>query len=1000
MSAPAESFDFFVSYARSDNTHGWITAFVAELIAEHERFTAGRKLRAFFDRHIITTGADWRLYLADGIAHSKLFLAFISPQYFASEWCRKEWQAWMEAEIAGHILTAGVRPIYLVEVPGLVGKGQLDEQQLAREVARLCSLPDTDKAKLLAGGPAVIQQLRRRQLSHDQPFCDVQSFYDAGVEALRREDLRRVLQELARDLEQHSELCARAAASLSTVPPYNRRFTGRLEELLALREHLLKDDRTGVITGVHGLGGMGKTELAFAYAHAYASAYSGGRFLLRCEGQTSLRDAVLRQSDFAALFREQISDEERKQPEVYAAALLACLRQRLEKFGHVLLLLDNVTHAALLTPHETELLTSLGPQLHLLATTRLAPPSAGRSHWMALGQLPESDSLDLLEKYRPFADEAERAAGQKIVRRLGGLTLAVELVAAHLAEHPGVSAAQLAGTIGLEDLEHADVIQSGEALRYEHDRRLSAVLAPALASLAAPERRALEYAAFLPPDQVSLPWLRTLVVADFPELGQPARLTNPWDDLWRRLEKLAFLSRDEDETTEPQLVRVHRLVQQLVRRELGEAEGHARQKAVDALVEQRCATLAKTTTWVEARWELRPLTALARLWDETNHSWTSWLLNQMGLRWKALAEWAEAEPLYRRALAIEASGDGPKHPEFAIRLNNLALLLFNTNRLPEAELLMRRALTVSEQSHGPAHASVVTRLNNLALLLRDTNRLAEAETLMRRALAIDERSPGREHSRGTTSLNTLALLLFDTNRLGEAETLMRRALAIDEQSYGAEHPRVAIHLNNLAQLLCKTNRLGEAELLMRRVLAIDEQSYGAEHSHVAVPLNNLAQLLQATNRLQEAEPLMRRALALDEQSYGPDHPRVATELNNLAMLFKDTHRLPEAESLMRRALAIDELSRGPEHPEVARDLDNLALLLRDMNRLPEAEPLVRRALRIYTTAHGGDHPNTRCARNNYENLLRTMGYEEGQVQARFREIAANPDAPLGAPPGM
>ena len=417
------SFDFFVSYARSDNTSGWITQFVAELLAEHQKFAAGRELKPFFDQHAITTGADWQLFLAHGIAHSRLFLAFISPHYFASEWCRKEWRAWIDAEIAQHILTAGVRPIYIIEVPGLTGKGQLSDQELAEHLAQLSPTTDGARAKTLAETPPVLKHLRRRQLTHNQTFCDVQSFYDAGLDALRREDLRRVLNDLARNLDHHAELVKQADASLSTVPAYNAKFTGRLEELLALRERLIKDDRTGVIYGVHGLGGIGKTELAYAYAHAYASVYPGGRFLLRCEGKSTLRDAVLGQSDFTALFRDRISDEERKQPEDYFAAVLACLRERLDQSGHVLLVLDNVTDLALLARSQTDTMTVLGPKLHLLATTRLVPPAGGKGNWLTLGQLPEDDAMDLLEKHRFFASEAERAAARQIVKRLGGFTL-------------------------------------------------------------------------------------------------------------------------------------------------------------------------------------------------------------------------------------------------------------------------------------------------------------------------------------------------------------------------------------------------------------------------------------------------------------------------------------------------------------------------------------------------------------------------------------------------
>lgn len=149
MPAPAESdqFDFFVSYARKDNVDGWITRFIEELLSEHRKFTGGdasRELVPFFDKQDIGGLDDWQHRIHDGLAKSRLFLAFISPNYFASEWCRREWKGWIDTEIAKHILSAGAAPIYIVEVPGFVGKvpgldeqSTLTEQQVAEKIAEL-----------------------------------------------------------------------------------------------------------------------------------------------------------------------------------------------------------------------------------------------------------------------------------------------------------------------------------------------------------------------------------------------------------------------------------------------------------------------------------------------------------------------------------------------------------------------------------------------------------------------------------------------------------------------------------------------------------------------------------------------------------------------------------------------------------------------------------------------------------------------------------------------
>ena len=95
-------------------------------------------------------------------------------------------------------------------------------------MAELCELPEPRDAFVDSASP-IVKQLRRRQLSSVRPF------YQEGLEALRREGLRRVLAGLAVDLDQRAERVRAAADSESTVPPYNKRFSGRLDELLSLR---------------------------------------------------------------------------------------------------------------------------------------------------------------------------------------------------------------------------------------------------------------------------------------------------------------------------------------------------------------------------------------------------------------------------------------------------------------------------------------------------------------------------------------------------------------------------------------------------------------------------------------------------------------------------------------------------------------------------------------------------------------------------------------------
>ena len=935
------AYDLFISYARKDNEGGWVSAFVEALLESHRRFS-GRELEVFFDKSEIRDGDDWRWRILQALRESWLMVAFLSPNYQASTHCRMEWDTYASHELDRFVVGEGITPVYTVEIPGSGGDASADEW---------------------------LRQASARN------FLDARGWYPEGPQALQRLDIARRLEELSRQIDERRDREEKAKASRTNLPAYNKRFVGRVEELRQVRESLGLGS-VGVVATLHGMGGVGKTELALAYAHAFAWAYPAGRYLVRCERQSDLRLALL--ASLVEPLGIELTEEQKRDP----VLAYERLRRTLETGEQVLLVLDNVDREELLSPEQAQWLPDKR-RVQVLATTRLPLDAGPDLRVFTLDVLPEADAVKLVGSYRPLG-EGETDFARDIARRLGCHTLAVEVVGVYLGQHAGVPLADYLKRMDAEGLGAVDA--AGAEARIRHPEAvLSKLLASTLDLLTPLEMLALRFAALLPPDFVPPVWLRFLVSDQFPEAAEGPAPGHPdvWEDALKRLDGLRLLIRPQD----GRLARMHQLVQQVV---TADDDGRPeRQAAIVEHARSRCQFLDEGWLDWENRWEIEPLGALAGHLMERGVDGGTWIANSVGLQLHGLARYAEAEPLMQRALEIDEASYGPDHPEVARDLNNLAMLLQATNRLGEAEPLMRRALAIAEASYGPDHPDVATDLNNLASLLYATNRLSEAEPLIRRALAIAEASYGPDHPDVARDLNNLAQLLQATNRLAEAEPLMRRALAIDEKSYGPDHPDVARDLNNLALLLYATKRHLEAEPLFRRALAIDEASYGPDHPDVARDLNNLAALLYATNRPSEAELLFRRALAIDEASYGPDHPDVARHLNNLAELLKATNCLAEAEPLFRRALAIYEQSWGPDHPEVATGLNNLAELLRATNRLSEAEPLGRRALEIllkFTRATGHPHPHLELVASNYAALLVEMGVPRDDAVERVKKL--------------
>ena len=777
------------------------------------------------------------------------------------------------------------------------------------------------------------------------------------------------------------------------LPARNRNFTGRAELLRQLRDRLAADGKAAVTAATrqvatHGLGGVGKSQLAVEYAWRWASSYSRVIWVQAETPQTLGRDFDAL-ADHLRLFPGD------KPPE--QAAVIAAVRRHLEENPGWLLVFDNVPEPR--------------------AVEHAAPRAGGEviftSRYTAWGQYAASLRVDvwppeeagefLLERLGAKGteqDAPERLAAAQVAHELGGLPLALEHAAAYC-EQSGLTLADYLPLFRARRLEllRPEALGGGSEMvtvtttydlaleRIRHDEQ-----GPEAAGL-------FTLCAFFAPDRIPLGMIRE--GAEY--LGEP--LSASLKDELKVNKGVATLLRYSLVAAEgggaERVLTVHRLVQEVIRERLRQDEKDRWIAAALKIINRAFPFDSDDVRTWPACVRLAPHAfAVLGLAEprEIEPAVTARLLNELGVYSWSRAEYPTAEPLFRRALAIFEKALGPNHPETATSLNNLALLHDAQGRYPEAEPLHQRALAIREKALGLDHPQTATSLNNLAELYRAQGRYLEAEPLYRRALAIREKALGPDHPWTATSLNSLAELYRAQGRYAEAEPLYQRALAIQEKALGPGHPWTATSLNNLALLYCAQGRYAEAEPPYQRALAIQEKALGPDHPWTATSLNNLAGLYCAQGRYPEAKPLYQRALAVREKALGLDHPDTANSINNLAGLYRAQGRHPEAEPLYQHALAISERALGPDHPSTAQSLNNLADLYRAQGRYPEAESLFRRALAIWEKALGPDHPSTAQSLNNLADLYRARGrYAEAeplyQRALAIQEKALGPDHP-------
>ena len=809
-------YDLFISYSRRDNAQGRITELRDWIEADHRQFTGdGAKGSASSSTPDDIKGMDdWRHRILDAIRDTRLLLVCLSPAYLQTEFCDWEFNEFLKHESARALLGEGVATVYFVEVPGWADKDY--EQRAAEWVA----------------------ELRRRQ------YFDLRPWFNEGAEALKDAAIKARMEELNRQIRDRLGRIRKTLEAKGNVDRHNERFVGRTFELRRLRE-LVGLGKVGVLTAVHGLGGMGKTALAVEYAHAFAHEYPGGRWQVRCEGRDDLRVALVSLAGARDLEFE-FSDEEKKDLDLAFERVLRELKRRADAAtpGRVLLILDNVDRPKLLEPAQTARLPQ-ADWLHLVATTRLGEHELfGKQTdraFLPVDELPEADALALIESYQPggrFRDAAERGAAEEIVRLLGRFTLAVETAAVFLGQFADdVTCAGFRDRLkkqGLTGLEGAASATS-EGVRHG-EKSLSATLAPTLERLGEPERLALAYAALLPPDHVPLPWLRALMAGRFPELGRDAEpgYPDPWQTLAPAVQPAAAPSHRGEGS--------RRRAAGGPDAPVGAGTGEARRGCRGERPGAGRAGISQGAVGI-------PLGRLGGARASLGAGAAG------GVR-MAVAGAGQ----HRRSLPGQPGG-GPAPAPGKVRGGRAAP---SAGRWRSTSGAWARTIPTSPQT---------------STIWRSCSGPRTGRGRPSRSIAGRWRSTSGAWARTIPNVARTSTTWHRCSRPRTGRGRPSRSIAGRWRSTSGASartiPNVATALNNLAELLRATNRPGEAEPLYRRALAIDERSLGPDHPDVARDLNNLAQLLRATNRPGEAEPLYRRALAIDERSLGPDHLKVA-----------------------------------------------------------------------------------------------------------------------------
>ena len=679
-----------------------------------------------------------------------------------------------------------------------------------------------------------------------------------------------------------------------SVPARNLGFTGRTKLLEEVRKQLLGGERA-VVHALHGMGGVGKTQLAIEYTHRFAADYETVWWI-------AAEQSGLIAEQFATLAAELGCARPGTDLGAVQRAVLAELHGR----DRWLLVFDNAEDPEDLA-HWLP-----GGSGHVVITSRarrweeIAVP-------IQVDVLARSESVAILRSRVTAMSEAD---ADRLAEALGDLPLAVAQAAGYM-----IDTSMPAGEyISLLEARAAEILSHGRPSSYP--RSLAAVTMLAVDRLGEEDPAASDLArlcAFLAPEPIPVEWF-TRAAAGLPSsLAEKVADPVAWRQVLARIHRHALVRIDDHG------LQMHRLTAAIIRHSLTRAERAAtRTTAEQLLVAAAPAITDGPVSW--PTWSAI-LPHLVHLDPATSGDGDlRKLACDAALVLYLRGDYDTGQDLARRLHQTWSATLGEDHRDTLYAANNLARYLFGLADYEGARRLDHDTFTRRRRVLGEDHTNTLMSASNLARDLQTMRDFQGARTILEDNLTRRRRIFGEDHPDTLHSASRLAITLHGLGDYPGARALQEDILTRSRRVLGEDDPDTLRSAGDLAVTLHGLGDHEHARALHEDTLTRRRRVLGEDHPYTLRSADDLAVTLQSLGDHEHARALHEDTLTRRRRVLGEDHPETMRSAGHLTLTLCQLGELQAALNLGEDTLARMRRVLDVGHPDTLAMVSTLAAL--------------------------------------------------------------------------
>ncbi|MER7997447.1 FxSxx-COOH system tetratricopeptide repeat protein [Streptomyces sp. NPDC095613] len=756
------------------------------------------------------------------------------------------------------------------------------------------------------------------------------------------------------------------------VPRRNTRFTGR-ERLLDEAYHaLLQAGRGAGVVTLHGMSGVGKTQLAAEYVYRFGAEYDVV-WWVAADKRVTCRQRL---AELAPALGLSTGAEYGERLRAARDAL-----RRGDPYARWLLVLDGADD-----PEDIWDLVPTGPG-HVLITSRNPEWSEHNSTLVEVRVYDRDESVAFVRRRAPRLthDEANRLA-----IALEDLPLLLD---------------QTAGWLNDSDMsveEYIDLLADGidqDVVRVSADFPLAfqtgwSILLNKLRETVPESVDLLRLCTFFAPGAIPVRLVRDLPPERLPEklrglVDDPVR----WARAINKLRQYAVVraagvgEREVHDTlgdtgaagAAGDTLYMHRMVHQIVHQDMPERDHREFIEVVrGALVAADPGRPTDTRLWPRYA-EITPHLKWAEVLESTDPAIHTLVLNC--LRYMYLSgEYQAGIKLGRRALTAWRRILGETHSRIWDLSYHYANVMRAVGDYAGTEAIERAAVEHLRAERGPKDLEHLRAAGGLAADLRGLGRYREAFDISEWTLASYRELLGDQDSRTLNAQNNLAISLRLLGRYEDSLELNRRTLEARRQLLRPRHSWTLFSELNYATDLRLLGRYSEAESLQSQSVRVHRIVLGRDNPQTLRAEHNLALCHHRSGERGRAAALFTQILESCERVLGEHDPLTMMFAASLSCFAREHGDIDRAVEMSDRVVHGYLGMLGEDHPYVAGTRANHALVLRNVGEREQAHALIEQALGDMTGAVGRDHPWTLGCAVNASALRNLVGDPEGAAE--------------------